>query len=218
MAVRFTRVLSEGDSGVDVEAVGRAMCAAGVLLPISVFQALPKALRQRYGSRKVDACRKLEQRFGLKRDGIYGKSVHEKLAKFFDGRAESLMLAYEPPPPPLIAPRQGSSSLHSSLHQAFSLCRNMGLSDLGTYNPASRLPSGGLSDHAVYPARAFDCGIWPQTGMDNPTGRSAFYAMVGRPEVEYAILGDRIWTSDGRGVHAYGSGGHENHLHTSGHR
>lgn len=114
-----------------------------------------------------------------------------------------------------IAPRQGWGSLDPSLHKAFSLGRSMGLSDLGTYNPASRLPSGDPSDHARYPAGAFDLGVTPAIGMQHPVGRVYFEAMVGRPEVEYVILGDVIW-SRARGRHRYTAGEHMNHVHVSG--
>ena len=85
----------------------------------------------------------------------------------------------------------------------------MGLTNLGTYNPASRLPGGGLSDHARYPARAFDVGGPPAT-LDR-----FFRAMINRPGVEYVIYRDKIW-SRSRGLHAYTSGGHETHVHVSG--
>jgi hypothetical protein len=90
----------------------------------------------------------------------------------------------------------------------------MGLSDLGTYNPASTLPGGGKSDHAHYPARAFDLGIEPDTGWNNLTARAFFNQMVDHPAVEYVILGDKIW-SRSRGLHEYTAGGHLNHLHVS---
>jgi len=115
----------------------------------------------------------------------------------------------------LIEPKQGFDSLHPSLHEAYSLGRTMGLSDLGTYNPASTLPGGGKSDHAFFPAWAFDLGIEPDTGFANPVARAFFEAMVDRPDVEYVILGDKIW-SRSRGLHAYTAGGHLNHVHLSG--
>lgn len=115
----------------------------------------------------------------------------------------------------MIEPRQGWSSLDPSLHGLFSLGRTMGLSDLGTYNPSSRLPGGGVSDHARSPALAFDLGVTPAVGMAHPLGRTFFEAMVGRPEVNYVILGDTIWSRD-KGRHRYTAGGHLNHVHVSG--
>lgn len=129
-------------------------------------------------------------------------------------------LVPKPAPPPPIEPVQGFKSLHESLWEAYSLGRRMGLSDLGTYNPASTLPSGGPSDHSVYPARAFDLGIDPDTGWANEIGRAFFMAMVDRPEISYVILGDRIWSAAraSEGIRPYGYGGHEGHVHTSGRR
>lgn len=123
----------------------------------------------------------------------------------------------KPEPPVIVAPIQGLASLHVSLHPIFSIGRNMGLSDLGTFNPSSRLPSGAPSDHAVWPAMAFDLGVEPDTGYANPVGRAYFWIAAGRPEVEYVILGDRIW-SRARGLHAYYGGSHANHVHVSGNR
>jgi hypothetical protein len=118
-------------------------------------------------------------------------------------------------PGKLIEPKQGFDSLHPSLRDAYSLGRSMGLSDLGTFNPDSTLPGGGKSDHAFFPAWAFDLGIEPDTGFANPTGRAFFELMVDRPEVEYVILGDQIW-SKSKGLHKYTAGGHLNHVHVSG--
>ncbi len=213
---RFTRVLADGDYGPDVEGVGRAYCKAGVLLPIAVFHNLPSAVKRKFGFRKVTAQKKLEARWGQAKDGVYDKKAHERLLPYFDNLAKALMLAWEPPPPPLIEPKQGWNSLTPALWDAFSLGRRMGLSDLGTYNPASRLPSGAKSDHAYYPARAFDLGFSPQIGWDNLNARAFFNSMVRRPEIEYAILGNKIasvtqsWT-----VRPYTSGGHEGHVHIS---
>lgn len=114
-----------------------------------------------------------------------------------------------------IEPRQGWNSLDPSLRSAFSLGRSMGLSDLGTYNPASRLPGGGVSDHARSPALAFDLGFTPAIGFAHPIARVFFEAMAGRPEVGYVILGDVIWSRE-RGRYRYTAGGHNNHVHVSG--
>jgi peptidoglycan hydrolase-like protein with peptidoglycan-binding domain len=129
----------------------------------------------------------------------------------------------KPMPSELIEPYQGFASLHSSLHEAYSLGRHMGLRDgpglaSGTYNPNSTLPSGAKSDHALYPSRAFDLDIGPDTGWQNAPARAFFYAMLGRPEVNYVILGDRIWSRAraSEGVRLYSGGGHQNHVHVSG--
>jgi len=68
----------------------------------------------------------------------------------------------------------------------------------------------------VYPAVAFDLGFTPYTGFDNDKARAYVLKVVQNPAVEYAILGDRIWTNDGRGWHTYSAGNHMNHVHVSG--
>jgi len=109
------------------------------------------------------------------------------------------------------------ASLHPSLWDAYAeALRTPGLFSLGTYNPASTLPSGRPSDHSVYPAYAFDIGFDPDTGWANPVARWYAQKTILRPEVEYVILGDRINTKDGRGWRTYTAGGHMNHIHVSG--
>lgn len=230
MNVRFTRVIGPGDTGTDCEGVARALIregSAGVTLAAFMEQKLER--RRTWNAQHADWLRKYEAKLGhpFSVDGIYGKAVHEELEPHFDAKAASLMAGYRPPPPPLIEPRQGWGSLHSSLHAAFSMGRSMGLSDLGTYNPKSRLPSSGrLSDHATSktgatipssPAMAFDLGIDPDIGFEHDTARAFFWAMTSTRVVEYVILGNRIWTVEG-GVHPYTFGGHEGHVHVSGFR
>lgn len=130
-----------------------------------------------------------------------------------------------PKPPALVEPKQGFSSLVRDLWPLYTEGRNLGLSDVGTYNPTSRLPSGRYSDHATsridgrvgQPACAFDLGFTPADGYANQTARAFFHRMAARPEVEYVILGNQIWSRD-RGQHSYIYGGHEGHVHVSGHR
>lgn len=127
--------------------------------------------------------------------------------------------APKPKPQPAVEPLQGWESLHPSLHYLFSTGRLMGLSDLGTYNPHSTLPSGAKSDHAVYPSYAFDLGVDPDTGYANPVGRAFFNLCIGEPAVEYVILGDKIASrNQGWTVRTYYGGGHLNHVHVSGNR
>lgn len=122
----------------------------------------------------------------------------------------------KPKPPALIAPNQGFASLHRSMWRVYSEGRRRGFTDLGTWNPASRLPSGRPSDHSVYPAYAIDFGIDPDTGWNNLKARMFAIWLVKQPEVEYVILGDRIWTSWRQFWGRYRSGGHMNHIHVSG--
>lgn len=223
MAIKFKRKLVKGSHGQDVEAVGRALCHANVgFMKLGVFFVMPKKIKRTYGFRKIQAIRKFQKRHKLPVTGNYNEATHSKLLPYFDLYAKKLYATYKPPPPKppkpkLVEPRQGWNSLHRSLWEPYSIGRNMGLSDLGTYNPASRLPSGGPSDHAAYPAMAYDLGVYPSIGYKHPVARKYFDMMVGRPEIEYIILGNKIW-SKSRGLHEYHSGGHENHVHVSGNR
>lgn len=220
MNVRFSRVISLGDKGSDCEGVARALCREGSGAALVEFNKQTAERRQSWNQQKSDWLKKFERTLGgdFSVDGIYGKGVHERLEPHFDARAAQFMADWKPPPPPLIEPKQGFGSLHSSLHEPYSIGRRMGLFDLGTYNPASKLPSGRPSDHAVLPAMAFDLGFDPDIGFDHDSARSFFYAMAAQPKVvEYVILGSRIWVA-GAGTHAYYSGGHENHAHVSGYR
>ncbi len=110
----------------------------------------------------------------------------------------------------------GPGSLTPSLWDEYAMARTTisNWSDLGTYNPASLLPSGAPSDHAVFPAKAFDAGFSPATGWANESARAFFSQMIGREGIHYAILGDKIWSAE-QGLHEYTSGGHDNHVHVS---
>lgn len=223
---KLTRDLKLGNKGLDVEAAKR-----------STYRYLAKLLGGKYWAKYLKQSQRTKAIFGpvyrqdlikaqkllaIKRDrkGVFGQHTLDALEKVgaVDDVAEKLFeVAAKPKPqqPKLVEPKQGWNSLHHELWDEYSIGRNMGMSDLGTYNPASRLPSGAPSDHSVYPAWAFDLGISPQNGFDNPTGRKFFNLMVGRPGIHYVILGDKIWSTD-KGLHAYTDGGHENHVHTSG--
>lgn len=113
----------------------------------------------------------------------------------------------------LIEPMQGFESLRGDLYALYSLGRRLGLHDRGTYNPDSRLPGGGRSDHAYWPARAFDLGIEDES--ERVLARYFYRLARGRPDVGYVIFERRIWSKD-RGEHAYTAGGHGHHVHVSG--
>lgn len=113
----------------------------------------------------------------------------------------------------LVKPKQGFASLRADLWPAYTLARRLGMPDLGTYNPASTLPGGGKSDHAYSPARAFDVGLPKENGKAK--ARYFFRQMIERPEVEYVIFEDKIWSRT-KGLHAYTAGGHLTHVHVSG--
>lgn len=112
----------------------------------------------------------------------------------------------------LVRPKQGFSSLREDGWRLYTMGRRLGLSDLGTHNPSSTLPGGGKSDHAFFPARAFDLGL-TKAGT---RGRARWYfeRVRGRPEVEYVIFERLIWSRE-RGLHAYTAGGHDTHVHVS---
>lgn len=179
-----------------------------------------------YNAKVVQAMKILQGANHIQQTGNMGAETFDLLwnsyADAYAKYAYRLWTAPKPKPipPPEIVPIQGWSSLHSSLHQDFSLGRNMGLSDLGTYNENSNLPSGGPSDHAVWPSFAFDLGVEPDSGWNNDVGRSFFLTMMGKPEVEYVILGNRIWSRPraSEGIRSYYGGGHDNHVHVSGNR
>jgi peptidoglycan hydrolase-like protein with peptidoglycan-binding domain len=195
------------------------------MLPVGedFFPKAPGGFDDVYNAKTVDGVRVFQQFTGITpATGHFGQATLDEMWSYADGYSKWVYRIWTAPtpkplPPELIEPNQGFESLHISLREDFSLGRHMGLSDLGTYNPSSRLPSGAPSDHAVWPAMAFDLGVDPDNGYDNPTGRAFFTAMIGRPEVEYVILGDRIW-SRAQGLHSYTSGGHGNHVHVSGNR
>lgn len=108
------------------------------------------------------------------------------------------------------------SSLDRGLADEYAIARStiVGFRDDGTYNPASRLPSGGPSDHAVYPARAFDAGFNPHDPASLRSAEDFASAMIGRPGIHYVILGDMIWSTE-HGLHPYTEGGHGSHVHVS---
>lgn len=180
-----------------------------------------------YNFKVVAAMKSLQTANGIKPTGNMGAETFDLLwREYADAYARWVYRTWTAPkprpiPPPLVEPTQGFDSLHSSLWSVYSLGRSMGLEpDLGTYNPGSTLPSGSPSDHAVYPAYAFDLGFNPDIGWQHDVARSYFYAVMGKAEVEYVILGDRIWSRPraSEGIRPYSGGGHSNHVHVSGNR
>lgn len=224
----LTRTLRFGDEGLDVFAVKRATHRLLQTGKLDELEAKSVGERERFGAAFQTLVKIAQQKHKLAVDGVVGPLFEKLLVReqAIDARSAKLLADYahaHPPKPILVQPRQGWDSLHRSLWELYSIGRGMGLSDLGTYNPRSVLPgSRRPSDHASCdgvhirpPAIAFDLGIEPDTGWANPVGRAFFLRCVNRPEVNYVILGDRIW-SRSRGLHAYTSGGHMNHAHVSG--
>lgn len=219
----LTRTLKVGSQGEDVRAVKRTVyryLANGKLKDL-IYK--PLSVQRTYGPLFAADVVKARKKAGFDLRPIVGPAFFDYLADKGapDALAIQMLNNYRdklpPPKPKLVEPRQGFHSLHKSLWEIYSIGRHMGLTDLGTYNPASRLPSGRPSDHAVLPAYAFDLGIDPDTGYENPVGRKFFQMCTTRPEVEYVILGTKIW-SRSKGLHRYTGGSHGNHVHVSGRR
>lgn len=205
--------------GKDVHAVRRA--GIRYLQDDSLWKAykvMPEWSRRTFGTGMKQLVRRIEAKAGMAVDGKAGPGVDRILRKSgaYDSVCDELLREYadEHPPPPVVLP---VASLHYSLWAAYSeALSTTGLFSLGTYNPKSTLPSGAPSDHAVYPAYAFDIGFDPDAGWANPVARSYAEKTVKRLEVEYLILGDRIHI-DG-GWKTYTGGGHFDHIHVSGRR
>lgn len=175
------------------------------------LESKPTSVQDTFQKEWTARVEKAQAKLGLKEDGSIGPVTHAALLPYFDAKAKKALDSYAPPVPTgPVEPKQGWMSLDRSLWDEFSLGRNMGLSDLGTYNPNSVLPgSGRPSDHALHPALAFDLG------GDHDTLRAFFKRMVGRDTVGYVIFDNDIW-SQAKGLHAYSLGGHDTHVHVSG--
>jgi len=216
---KLTRVLSSGMKGKDVEGCRRACCRLLGGAYWTTFVKQNTTSRRNYGIGMVNLVKKAQMHMvHTIPDGKIGPGTETALRKWdaFDDTADLLLDQYaESLKPHIVEPNQGFNSLAHSLLEIYSIGRNMGLSDQGTYNPYSRLPSGRRSDHAVYPAKAFDLGFSPSTGDHHPVAKAYFDIAIKRPEVKYVILGRIIWSED-RGLHNYTYGGHESHVHVSG--
>lgn len=233
----LTRTLSVGSYGKDVDAAKRVVYRALDQIlggqRLKAHMSKPLKVRRTFGPFFRSDVNKLRDELGFLRTGKFDKVLlHAAGVRGYpDALAVDLFNQYAdehkpvPKPPALVEPKQGFNSLVRDLWADYTTGRNMGLSDLGTYNPTSKLPSGRYSDHATSrkdgrvgkPACAFDLGFSPAVGYSHPTARAFFHQMCGRPEIEYVILGTKIWSVD-KGLHYYGYGGHEGHVHVSGHR
>lgn len=216
---RLPRTVKLGMRGKDVDAHARALHRYLHDGQLKGHSEARQAVRETFGTGKRTLAKKAARLLELPAYGIVGPSLYYELreAGAYDAKADQLLNEYlEATAPKLVEPVQGFASLHPSLWKAYSRGRRLGFTDLGTYNAASRLPSGSPSDHAVYPAVAFDLGISPATGWNNLKARAFFMTLRLDPNVEYAILGDRIWSRGS--IHSYGGGGHVNHIHVSGRR
>jgi hypothetical protein len=115
-------------------------------------------------------------------------------------------------------------SLQPSLHLAYSMAMKRSFTNLGTYNPRSTLPGGGKSDHAYYPAWAFDLGrpgwrgLWGFGYLAARRLANLYVEHAYALGIEYVIVGRRIWSRT-NGWRAYNADrSHDWHVHVSGHR
>lgn len=214
---KLIRQLRVGLYGKDVEATKEAVYVyLGDDEALAKFRKQTTVTRRTFGVFFRTHVNRAHKQAGLPQSGVVGSRLEKRMraANAFSVKGDKLLVEYAMSVH--VEPNQGYQSLHRSLWGAYSLGRHWGLSDLGTYNPTSTLPSGGKSDHAVYPAMAFDLGVDPDLGYQHPVGREFFKVMQTLPEVEYVILGDKI--AFGSTVRAYTAGQHMNHVHVSGNR
>jgi len=114
----------------------------------------------------------------------------------------------------LVKPVQGWNSLDPRLYKAYSIGRNRAYTDLGTY-------ANKPGDHGYWPARAFDLGRKNRfffLGYRYRPARRLFDFYVAnhkRLNIDYVILGNKIW-SRSRGLHSYTRDkSHYYHIHVS---
>lgn len=116
MAVKFTRTLQGGETGPDVEGIGRALARGGYLDGIAQFVDKTPGVRRTYGPAKRRAVNKIRATLGMPLDGVYDRKVHEFLKPDFDAYAAKLMLGYRPPPT-LYFPIAGDPEAHATVCQ-----------------------------------------------------------------------------------------------------
>lgn len=115
-------------------------------------------------------------------------------------------------------PRQGWSSLSKSLHLAYSMGRQRGFTDLGTY-------ANKPGDHGIGPpCYAFDLGRkdrFYNRGWNYLKARRLAKLYVAEHDalhINYVILGRRIWSRERPYWHPLTTGdtSHDFHIHVSG--
>lgn len=114
----------------------------------------------------------------------------------------------------LVKPNQGWNSLDPRLYRAYSIARNRGYTDLGTY-------ANKAGDHGYWPARAFDLGRKDRFlnlgfGYIKAARLMRFFVKHHkRLNIDYVILGMVIW-SRRNGWHRYTRDkSHMYHMHVS---
>ena len=116
-----------------------------------------------------------------------------------------------------VEPKQGFSSLHPSLHLAYSIGRVRGFTDLGTY-------ANKPGDHGKRPARAFDLGredrfLFKGWGYLKARKLAKLYVDNYKElNINYVILGRRLWSRSRPYWHPLTTGdtSHDFHIHVSG--
>jgi hypothetical protein len=102
-AVRYTRAPKLGDSGIDIDAIGRALIDAGCAgkLSLRTYMLLPRWWRRKWGRRKQGWLRKFKRRHGLHpADAVYGQRAHRLLTPHFDDFGRDQMRRWKPTPKP----------------------------------------------------------------------------------------------------------------------
>lgn len=212
------RILNAGDHGDDVRYAQR------LLVDGNVFRTswYDGAIDGVFGQATTDAIRRAKWELGFSSGKLvpnFGTQLErylrglDELPPLFKRRRKKRLEARV-----LIEPRQGFSSLDSSLHEAFSEGRRRDFTDLGTF---VRKPG----DHGIGPpCFAFDLGHKSRFnflgwGYLKARRLALWYVKHhGRLNIEYVILGRRIWSRT-FGWHAYTrDASHDFHLHVSGHR
>jgi len=128
---------------------------------------------------------------------------------------KELLLRYRNKHGKLVKPRQGWDSLHQKLWLAYSMGRNRGFTDLGTY-------ANKAGDHGYWPARAFDLGRnnrFFNRGWNYLVARRYAKLLVKHRKalnIDYVILGNRInsWRNPFWGFYTRDKS-HYYHIHVS---
>lgn len=214
----LTRVLKPGMYGKDVQGVRRACnLFVGREVPTA-----PIVVQRTFGLGMTELVKAAQDEAVIPKSGVAGPALMEALrrADAFDAYATQLLNQYaaehppKPPKPRLVEPKQGFRALQASLWPSFSVGRSeYGLSDLGVYNPSAANIAMG-SDHAVYPAAAYDLGF---TSRNRASAQAFFRWVITQPTTRYAIFERSIW-SRAYGLRRYGGIPHETHVHVSGYR
>jgi hypothetical protein len=214
------RTLNVGDRGDDVAYAQRLLRAPAVSVSRVGFYVGP--IDGDYGDRSAAAAKRAKYELGFPARKLIG-NFGTQLERYLRGldplpalyrRRRKKRLARQV----LIEPNQGWGSLDRSLWEAYSEGPRRGFLDLGTYVNKP-------GDHGVGPpCFAFDLGRKDRflfKGWNYLKARRLALWYVknhGRLNIEYVILGRRIWSRT-FGWHAFTrDSSHDFHIHVSGHR